>query len=220
MNRRQAILTALGASLSCGTASFAADRLPKEMRPKLLRDTRLLVEDDFEGPELDKKWSVPRGEYSGTAVIENGTCVIDSGNGRQGAVWHKFAAPVQNAAVQLLMKPRAVRWMGVRFLTGKEVSERNWKLTCGIFETGHVRLYIPDEGTQNKVIKAAATKLMQDDWWRFYFECKGDKVLVRVNGDEVMEMETEHAEGPKEAIMVNLYGGKGVIDEIRVMAAK
>jgi hypothetical protein len=37
---------------SLAVPSSAADKVPKEMRPKLLREGKVILEDKFDGPEL------------------------------------------------------------------------------------------------------------------------------------------------------------------------
>ncbi|MCA1963534.1 MAG: hypothetical protein LDL31_06275 [Prosthecobacter sp.] len=207
---------------SLAVPSSAADKVPKEMRPKLLREGKVILEDKFDGPELSPEWKVPKGEFAGTSSIEDGVMVIDSGTGKQGALRRMFATPLKDASVQLLMKPSAVNWMGVRFLSGDEEADRHWKVGTFIFAAGAVRVLEPEDegkGRGNRVVKGAKFDLGADDWWRVCVEYRGKKMLVRVNGKEVMEVEHPGAADEKVGLLVNLYGGRGRVDEVVVMAS-
>ena len=206
------ILLALTVAMTNATA---ADRVPKEMRPKLLREGKVLVEDKFDGTELDKKWLIPKGDDAGTVTIEQGHAVIAAGAGRQGVIWQKFDAGVTDAGVQLLMKPFACTWMGIRFTATTEPGDRQWKIGVIIYESGFVRVVVPD-GLKLKVLKSVRTELKKGDWWRVSLESKGDRYFVRVNGEELIDLKQPETEGPKLGVMVNLYGGKGAIDEVKV----
>jgi hypothetical protein len=83
-----------------------------------------------------------------------------------------------------------------------------------------VRVATPDaDGASLKVLKAAKTEVKPGDWWRVSVECKGRKYLVRANGEELTELDDPQAAEPKVGVMVNLYGGKGLADEIVVTTA-
>lgn len=209
-------------SHACMQFSFAADRVPKEMRPKLIREGKVLVQDGFDSPELDKKWTTPRGQDAGTVTIENGRAVISSGAGRQGVLLQRLEPDVTDASIQLLMKPTACKWMGVRFTSTDEVGnrKRHWSIATAIYETGYVRAIVPDgDGTELKVLKSAKAKVKTDEWWRVSVESKGDRYFIRVNGEDLIDIKAPETEGRKYAVLVNLYGGKGEIDEVKVMAA-
>jgi hypothetical protein len=76
--------------LCSATCTLAADKIPKEMRPKLIKDGTLVIDEKFSTPELDKKWLVPRGEFAGSVKMIDGVAEIDSGTGRQRAIWQKL----------------------------------------------------------------------------------------------------------------------------------
>ena len=199
---------------------FAADRVPKEMKPKLIREGKVLVDDKFDAAELDKKWTIPAGEFAGSVSIVSGTAVIESGTGgRQGALWQKLDPAVTDAGVQLLMKPFATDSMNIHFMDASAPDNRHWKLATHIYADGSVRVVMPD-GKTNKLLKVVRTKLTKDDWWRVSVECKGDHYLVRVNGETIIDLKHDFAKGAKYGVMVNLYGGKAAIDEVKVMAGK
>lgn len=208
--------------LASAAPSSAADKLPKEMRPKLLREDRVVLQDKFDGPELSPEWKVPQGDFAGTSVIEDGVMVVDSGAGRQGALRRMFATPLKDASVQLLMKPSAVTWMGVRFLSADEAAGRQWKVGTFIYAAGAVRVLEPEDagtGRGNRLVKAAKVDLGAEDWWRVCVECRGRKMLVRVNGKELIEVEHPGAADVKTGVLINLYGGRGRADEVLLMAA-
>lgn len=199
----------------------AADRVPKEMRPKLLREGKVLVQDSFDAKELDKKWTTPRGEDAGKVTIENGRAIISSGAGTQGVILQRLEPGVTDASIQLLMKPTACRWMGVRFTSTDEAGERKhrWSIATIIYESGMVRAVTPDgDETNLKVLKAAKTNIKKDEWWRVSVESKGDRYFIRVNGEDMIDIKAPETEGRKYAVLVNLYGGKGEIDDVKVLA--
>jgi hypothetical protein len=195
----------------------AADKIPKAMTPKLLKSGKVVFADNFDGPEISNEWLLPKGEFAGTAVVDNGVAVIDSGAGRQGVMRRSLTVPLKDASVQLLMKPSSVNWMGVRFLSASDDAIRGWKIGTFIFANGAVRVCEPVEG-QNQVIKGAKVDLSGNDWWRVCVEYKGKKLLVRINSKEVLELEHPAVADDKSAILLNLYGGRGRADEIVVMA--
>ena len=204
--------------LCSATCTLAADKIPKEMRPKLIKDGTLVIDEKFSTPELDKKWLVPRGELAGSVKMIDGVAEIDSGTGRQGAIWQKLPEGVTDAGVQVLLQPTSVNGMGLRFLAANPEAQRSWKIAVIIYSTGFVRAVVPD-GTKLKVIKSAKIDLTRDDWWRIYVESKGDKLNVRVNGEDLFQIDTPETEGPKTGFMVNLYGGKGLVDDIHLLTA-
>lgn len=204
-------------SLAVFAGVFAADRTPKEMRPKLLREGKVLVQDAFDAPKLDEKWITPRGEDAGTVVIENGRAIIASGAGRQGAIFQKLPPDTVDAGIQLLMKPTACKWMGVRFMSDDQPGKRDWSIATIIYENGYVRAVVPD-GNELKVLKSAKTKVKTDEWWRVSVESKGDRYFIRVNGEDMIDIKAPETEGRKFTMLVNLYGGKGEIDEVKVLA--
>jgi hypothetical protein len=200
--------------------AFSADRIPKVMKPKLIKDGTVLFTDNFDAAALDAAWRKPTGDGAGKVEIVEGTAHIDSGAGRQGAIWRPMPEGTENVGVQALMKPFAVNWMGVRFMTRGETEAKQWRIAAIIYATGFVRVVVPDkDGAGLKILKSAKVKLGAEDWWRVSVESKGDDYLVRVNGDEVIQVRAKEAEGPKNGVMLNLYGGKGAADEIEVTAA-
>lgn len=180
------------------SATLAADRVPKEMNPKLLRQGKVLIDDKFDGVELDEKWAAPAGELAGTEAIVSGTAVIESGTGRQGAVWQTLAPAVTDASVQLLMKPFATDSMSILFRDASAPDNRHWKLMTVICADGSVRVVMP-EGKTNKLLQVVRTKLTKDDWWRVSVECKGDRCLVRVNGEEIIDLKHGRYRGIRHA---------------------
>lgn len=190
------------------------------MKPKHVRDGTVLIDEKFDAPTLDIKWIIPKGETESTVKLEEGRAIIVAGTGKQGQMRQKFDTPVKDATAQLLLKPHACPWMGVRFMT-KESGGLQWKIAVAFYESGHVSVFVPDgDGDGFKVIKRVKINLTKDDWWRVIVESKGDHLFVRVNGDDVLEVQDPGAEGDKFGFMVNNYAGKGTVDEIKVTAAK
>ena len=213
MNLRSSLCAAL---VLVASTTIAADRVPKEMKPKLLREGKVLVDDKFDAAGLDKKWTVPVGEFAGTVTINNGAAVIESGSGRQGWMSQKLEPAVSDVSVQLLMKPFATDSMSVHFMDASAPDNRQWKLMTVIYADGSVRVVMPD-GKTNKLLQVVRTKHTKNDWWRVCVECKGDRYLVRVNGETLVDLKHEFAKGLKHGVVVSFYGGKAAIDEVKVM---
>jgi len=180
--------------ITCLTASLltlplpAADRVPKEMKMKHVRDGTVLIDEKFDAATLDQKWIIPKGETGSTVKLEEGRAIIEAGNGKQGVIMQKFDAPVKDATAQLLLKPYACPWMVVRFMNTQETAAREWKIGVAVYETGRVAVIVPD-GNGVKAIKSVKINLSKDDWWRVAVESKSDHLYVRVNGDEVLEVQ-------------------------------
>jgi len=207
--------------LSLHFSVFAADKTPKEMRPKLLREGSVLVADDFSAAEIDKGWRIPKGEFAGKVTLQNGAALIETGVGKQGYIYRQFEAGTTDASIQLLMKPVSSTWMGVRFMTDGEEGAKNWKIATLIYANGFVRVVEPDasaDAAKLKVLQSAKTDIKPGDWWRVSIESRDEKLLVRVNGKDMAEMKHPGTAGDKKGVLVNLYGGTGLIDEVKVMA--
>ncbi|MFO1438035.1 MAG: hypothetical protein U1F81_06890 [Verrucomicrobiaceae bacterium] len=201
---------------------LAADKTPKEMRPKLLREGQVLVADDFSAAEIDKGWRIPQGEFAGKVTLQNGAALIETGVGRQGYIYRQFEAGTADASIQLLMKPVSSTWMGVRFMTEGEDGAKNWKIATIIYASGIVRVVEPDataDAAKLKVLKSTKTDIKPGDWWRVSIESREDKLLVRVNGKDMAELKHPGTADDKKGVLVNLYGGTGLIDDVKVMAA-
>ncbi|MBK8094821.1 MAG: hypothetical protein IPK32_23355 [Verrucomicrobiaceae bacterium] len=204
--------------------SAAADRIPKEMRPKLVKEGKVLVQDDFSTEKLHEGWLMPKGDFAGKVTRQpDGTVQIETGVGRQGYIYRKLDPGTQDASVQLLIKPQTSTWMGVRFTVAGEdgVGDRHWKIATIAYASGFIRVVEPDAAAdvnKLKVLKSAKTDIKPGEWWRISVESREDKYLVRVNGEEMIELKHPGTAGEKVAVMVNLYGGTGLIDEVKVMA--
>ena len=91
-----------------------------------------------------------------------------------------------------------------------------------IYASGIVRIVEPDataDAAKLKVLKSTKTDIKPGDWWRVSIESRDDKLLVRVNGKDMAELKHPGTAGDKKGVLVNLYGGIGLIDEVKVMAA-
>ncbi|MBL9129899.1 MAG: hypothetical protein JNG86_01775 [Verrucomicrobiaceae bacterium] len=215
MKAAAALILATATLISIPAAG--ADKIPKEMKPKLLREGAVLLEDDFSAEKLNDGWIIPKGDFAGKVELKDGTALIETGTGRQGFIYRKLQSGTNDAGVQLLMKPTSSTWMGVRFMTTTEPGVRQWKIATIIYANGFVRVVEPEEDENKlKVIKSAKTDIKPGEWWRVSVESEGDKYLVRVNGKEMIEIKHPGTTGDKLGVMVNLYGGNGLIDEIKV----
>ena len=63
------------------------------------------------------------------------------------------------------------------------------------------------------------TRLATKGWTPTTLE-PGDKITISINDREVIEFKTDLTQGEKAGILLNLYGGKGSVDEIEVKAIK
>ncbi len=192
----------------------AADKKPKAMRLK----GEVILADDFKGEKLDEKWNHAKGEQAAKFEIVDGVLAIDQAAAPNGAViWRAFEKPVQNASVQLLVKPWACKWIAFGFYAPGERPGAQRKINIVVAPRGAVAVH-SIEGL--KTLKAANTRIPDTEWQRIAFESKGDKVTVQVNDQTVIELKTELTEGEKAGLMLTLYGGKGSVGEIEVKALK
>lgn len=67
-----------------------------------------------------------------------------------------------------------------------------------------------------ETLKTANTRIPEAEWRRISLESKDDKITVQVNDQVVMELKTGLTQGAKAGVLLNLYGGKGSVDEIEV----
>ena len=199
--------------LALTTVLHAADKKPKAMRLK----GEVIFADDFQGEKLDEKWVFAEGEEAAKFEITEGTLLMDQAAGKGAVIWRAFEAPVQDVSVQLLVKPWACSWIAFGFYTPGERPGAQRKLNIAVTPKGVVAVRAV-EG-QN-VLKSANTRIASTEWQRVAFESKGDKITVQVNDQVVLELKTELTEGEKAGLLLNLYGGKGSVDEIEVKTLK
>ncbi len=195
------------------TALPAADKKPKAMRAK--GDTILL--DDFKSDKLDEKWVHPKGEAAAKFTITDGVLELDQHAAKAAVIWRNFDTPVQDASIQLLVRPWACNWIAFGFYGSGERAVAERKLNIAVTKNGAVS--VRDVEKQDS-LKAVNTKSAPDEWQRILFESKGDKITISVNDREVLEYKTELTKGEKAGILLNLYGGKGSVDEIEVKELK
>jgi len=191
----------------------AADKKPKAMRTK----GDALFADEFKADKLDEKWIFPKGEEAAKFEITDGALVLDQAGSKGAVIWRNFETPVQDASVQLLVKPWACSWIAFGFYGPGERPGAQRKINIAVTKNGAVA--VRDIEKQD-TLKAANTKSAPDEWQRVCFESKGDKITVSVNDREVLEYKTELTTGEKAGILLNLYGGKGSVDEIEVKVLK
>jgi hypothetical protein len=191
----------------------AADKKPKAMRLK----GDVILADDFKGEKLDEKWVYAKGEAAAKFEITDGTLLMDQDAAKSAVLWRAFETPVQDASIQLLVKPWACSWIAFGFYAPGDRPGTQRKVNVAVTQNGG--LIVRDvDGV--KVLKSANTRIPQSEWQRVAFESKGDKITVQVNDQVLLEIKTELTEGPKAGILLNLYGGKGSVDEIEVKRLK
>lgn len=199
--------------LALATVLHAADKKPKAMRTK----GEVLFADEFKSDKLDEKWEFNKSADGAKFPIKDGALELDQGGAQGAVIWRAFDTPVQDASIQLLVRPWACNWIAFGFYGPGDRPGGERKLNIVIAKTGAVA--IRDVKNQDS-LKAANTKLPPEEWQRVSFESKGDKITVSVNDREVLEYKTELTEGEKAGILLNLYGGKGSVDEVEVKVIK
>ena len=196
------------------TMLHAADKKP----PKAMRlKGDVILADDFKAEKLDAKWVYPKGEEAAKFEIIDGTLLMDQAAGKGAVIWRAFEAPVQNVSVQLLLKPWACSWIAFGFYTPGDQPGAQRKINIAITQKGAIAVR-DVEGAKN--LKVANTQIPSTEWQRVAFESKGDKITVQVNDEVVLELKTQLTEGDKAGLLLNLYGGKGSVDEIEVRKMK
>lgn len=201
--------------LAASSAAHAAEKKP----PKAMRlKGDVILADDFKAEKLDEKWIFPKGEEAAKFEAATGALVMDQSAAKGAVIWRAFDAPVEDASIQLLVKPWACSWIAFGFYTPGERPGAQRKINIAVTPTGVVA--VRDVGSQTN-LKAANTRVdAAKEWQRVAFESKGDKLTVMVNDKAVIELKTELTQGPKAGILLNLYGGKGSVDEVEVKTLK
>ncbi|WP_395718623.1 family 16 glycoside hydrolase [Prosthecobacter sp.] len=199
--------------LALATTLNAADKKPKAMRSK----GDVLFTDEFKSDKIDEKWQHAKGAEAAKFTIIDGALEMDQHSAKAAVIWRAFDAPVQDASMQLLMRPWACNWIAFGFYGNGERAVAERKLNIAVTKNGGVS--VRDVENQDS-LKAVNTKSAPEEWQRVLFESKGDKITISVNDREVLEYKTELTDGPKAGILLNLYGGKGSVDEIEVKVIK
>lgn len=199
--------------LVIGSVLQAADKKPKTMRLK----GELLFADEFKSDKLDEKWIFTKGDEAAKFTITDGALQMDQSAARGAVIWRDFETPVQDASVQLLVRPWACSWIAFGFYGPGERAVAERKINIALTKNGAVA--VRDVQSQTN-LKAANIKSAPEDWQRISFESKGDKITVQVNDRVVLEYKTEVTLGEKAGVLLNLYGGKGSVDEIEVKTLK
>ena len=195
------------------TLVHGADKKPKAMRLK----GDVIFADDFKAEKLDEKWVYAKGEEAAKFEVTDGSLLMDQAAGKGAVIWRAFEAPVQDVSVQLLVKPWACSWIAFGFYTPGDRPGAQRKLNIAVTPNGAV--VVRDVESQ-KVLKSANTRIPSTEWQRVAFESKGDKITLQVNDQMVLELKTELTQGEKAGLLLNLYGGKGSVDEIEVKKLK
>lgn len=191
----------------------AADKKPKAMRLK----GEVIFADDFKGEKLDGKWVYAKGAEAAKFEIADGALLMDQAAGKGAVIWRAFEAPVTDVSVQLLVKPWACSWIALGFYVPGDRPGAQRKINVAVTPKGAV---VVRDVENQKVLKSANTRIESTEWQRVAFESKGDKITVLVNDQEVLELKTELTQGEKAGLLLNLYGGKGSVDEIEVKKLK
>lgn len=199
--------------LALTTVLNAVDKKPKAMRLK----GDVILADDFKAEKLDEKWVYAKGEEAAKFEVVDGALLMDQAAGKGAVVWRAFEAPVQDVSVQLLVKPWACSWIAFGFYAPGDRPGAQRKINIAVTPKGAV--VVRDVDNQ-KVLKSANTRIPSTEWQRVAFESKGDKITVQVNEQVMLELKTELTEGEKAGVLLNLYGGKGSVDEIEVKKLK
>ncbi|MDI1311182.1 hypothetical protein [Prosthecobacter sp.] len=199
--------------LALTTVLHAADKKPKAMRLK----GDVILADDFKAEKLDEKWVYAKGEEAAKFEIADGALLMDQAAGKGAVIWRAFDAPVQDVSVQLLVKPWACSWIAFGFYAPGDRPGGQRKLNVAVTPKGAV---VVRDVKNQEVLKSANTRIPSTEWQRVAFESKGDKITVQVNDRVVLELKTELTEGEKAGVLLNLYGGKGSVDEVEVKKVK
>lgn len=201
--------------LLLATTTHAAEKKPP--RPMRLKGDVILA-DDFKAEKLDEKWTHAKGEQAAKFEASAGTLLMDQAAAKGAVIWRAFDAPVEDASIQLLVKPWACSWIAFGFYTPGERPGAQRKINIAVTPKGAVAVRDVESQTNLKTanIRADAAK----EWQRVAFESKGDKLTVLVNDQAVIELKTELTQGPKAGVLLNLYGGKGSVDEVEVKKLK
>jgi hypothetical protein len=213
--------TVLLSLLVLGTMLHAADKKPKAMRMKDIRAGETLLADSFDSEKLDAKWLFNKGgEFGAKFPIKDGALELDQGGAQGAVIWREFPTQTQDGAIQLLVKPWACNWIAFGFYGPPDEADKrpaaHRKLAIVVSKAGGV--VIRDVKSQD-VLKAVNLKLVPEEWHRVCFESKGEQITIQVNDRVVLEYKTELTTGPKAGMLINLYGGKGSVDEVEVKAA-
>lgn len=216
--------TALFLSLLLATSAAlqAAEKKPKPMRTKDIRAGETLLSDAFDTEKLDEKWQFNKGgEFGAKFPIKDGALELDQGGAQGAVIWREFPTQTQDGAIQLLARPWACNWIAFGFYGPPTAEDKrpaaNRRLAIVVGKNGGIS--IRDVKSQES-LKAFNTRIPPEQWQRVCFESKGDKITIQVNDKVVLEYKTELTTGPKAGVLINLYGGKGSVDEIEVKAAK
>lgn len=214
MNRRLfthgLLLSALGP-----LPAAAAGGKPRAARPKLVRHSAPLIQDSFDEAPLNEKW-VSAGERTKCEVeFREGAAVLAQAGDGQGLLYQRFAAPVENAIIDVLLKPFACKWVSIGFLVADESRPFKRLLAVVLNELGGCSLHDVESRT---VIKTARTRIKNDIWRRVTMEAKGDSVLVQIDGEEVLKEKTPLIAPAKTGMAITLYGGKAMVDDLLISA--
>jgi hypothetical protein len=204
MNRRFFTSSLLVPSL-CPLTLAAADSKPRATRSQLVRPGEALIHDAFDAGQLHEKWA-GAGERTKVGVeFRDGCAVLSQAGDGQGILSQDFAAPVENAMVDVLVKPFACRWITLGFLVADETRPFKRLINLVLNENGACALH---DIEARESLKTVNTRLKSDEWRRVTFEAKGEKVLVQINGKEVLDLKTPLIVPAKTGFAFTLYGAR------------
>lgn len=173
-----------GYVLLTGTAIIlaAVPLTAADLEPSLGTKGRLLLEEKFDGDALPKGWSAKSGELR----VADGVLRAGQKKGADRLCLFSCEQPMQDAAIQIDFKLEGARGIniGVNPASGElakkghlfsvMITPRMWNITEHNDKA--------DRNSQSKVLATAPEKFEQGRWYTLLLECKGDEVVVRVEG--------------------------------------
>ena len=124
--------SALFALLMLTTALPAADKQPRAMRSK----GEVLFADEFKSDKLDEKWVHAKGADGAKFPIKDGALELDQGGAQAAVIWRAFDTPVQDASIQLLVRPWACNWIAFGFYEPGERPGAERKINIAVTKNG------------------------------------------------------------------------------------
>ena len=212
-----AILCFIGSGLAS-----AADKKPKEMKPKLVELGNVIVKDSFDLEAVDKKWiSEAKADEIGLRIEDGALRVEGPSGGTRGLVETKFAVPVKDVHVQFLLKPNACQSIAIGF---RQKTSFGYAVYDAINRFAVVDRTQAKEGepayvSSFKPVTVATEAKDAKAWRRICIEIKGDKLLVRQDNKVLVALEHPFVGEEKTGLVLAGYGGVFLIDEVTIATA-